>query len=532
LGFGTVVALLVVNNLMVVNLLGGVAADVRDLDERVLPLAGAAEEMRTQAFATVALVGSYLASGESALREGFVQRAAAFDAAARAFERLAGDARTAAAGRRARERYEELRLVGQGLLDGHDRQADLYPEVAATLQQLDEALRSRGGGEQRVAAFATGAWLANYLRTGDPRLLVRLRAARNELVTAGTGAASSLAAARAAQIDELLELSAVERDGVADLARSRDEIAALIEGDVRGRARAALSAARTSARRRVQLLQGALVVLFLAAAAIALLTSAGVGRSIVAAEEAEVVARRLAEDRAASLANLTADLARRNRDLDEFAYVASHDLKAPLRAVANLAQWVEEDAGAALDAENRQRLSLMAERCRRMDALIDGVLEYSRAGRVVAAAEPVEVARLLAEVVDLLAPPAEVRVEIGPGMPRLLAPRLLLAQVFSNLIGNAVKHAARPGLVRVTTRPAGARFHQFSVADDGRGIAPQFHEKIWGIFQTLEGPGGARGTGVGLALVKKIVEERGGKAWVDSAEGKGATFHFTWPAAP
>jgi len=241
----------------------------------------------------------------------------------------------------------------------------------------------------------------------------------------------------------------------------------------------------------------------------------------------QVRARQEVERKAEELARLARALEISNRELDQFAYVASHDLKAPLRGIANLSQWIEEDLG-DVPAETREHMELLRGRVRRMEGLIDGILQYSRAGRVREAPTRVDVGQLLAEVVDLLAPPEEVAVTVGP-MPTLETERLPLQQVFLNLVSNAVKYSNRPGArVEVT---AGYRdlFWEFRVRDDGPGIAPEYHDRIFGIFQTLEARDKVEGTGIGLSLVKKLVESRGGRVWLDSAEGEGATFRFLWP---
>ncbi|HET9604224.1 MAG TPA: ATP-binding protein [Gemmatimonadales bacterium] len=219
------------------------------------------------------------------------------------------------------------------------------------------------------------------------------------------------------------------------------------------------------------------------------------------------------------------------RDLDQFAYVASHDLKAPLRGIANLAQWVQDDLGDQLPAESAEHLRLLQLRVHRMEALIEGILAYSRAGRVVRPAEAVDTGELVQEVLELMAPPAHVRIRVAPDMPTVPAERIPLQQVFMNLIGNAVKYAGAgraEASVEVSWRD-GANAIEFSVRDDGPGIAPEFHERIWTIFQTLAPRDKVEGAGVGLSLVKKIVESRGGNVSLDSAPGRGATFRFTWP---
>lgn len=221
-------------------------------------------------------------------------------------------------------------------------------------------------------------------------------------------------------------------------------------------------------------------------------------------------------------------LEKRNQELDQFAYVTSHDLKAPLRAIANLSQWIEEDISDCLTDETRHQMDLLRGRVHRMEALINGLLQFSRSGRVTADKSSVSVAALLAEIVDTLAPPPGFSVEIDPNMPTFITERLPLQQVFSNLISNAIKHHSRPdGKVKVSVQDRG-KAYEFSVADDGKGIASEYHEKIFGIFQTLEARDRNENTGIGLAIVKKIVENYGGKIKIESTEGEGATFIFTW----
>ena len=222
-------------------------------------------------------------------------------------------------------------------------------------------------------------------------------------------------------------------------------------------------------------------------------------------------------------------LRRTNAELDAFAYAASHDLRAPLRGIANLAQWIEEDLSstAELKTDTREMLALMRSRMHRMEALIEGILQYSRAGRLDMKVETVDTRKLVQEVIDLLSP-AGAAFEVG-ALPTFATTVLPLQQVFMNLIGNALKYADRPDpVVRIQAHETGS-FYEFTVADNGPGIPPEYQDKIWGIFQTLEARDRVEGTGIGLSLVKKLVETNGGRAWVESAPGDGATFRFLWP---
>ncbi len=226
------------------------------------------------------------------------------------------------------------------------------------------------------------------------------------------------------------------------------------------------------------------------------------------------------------------DLERSNRDLDQFAYVASHDLKAPLRAIASLSSWIEEDIEDLLSAESREHLDLLRRRVQRMDNLIDGILEYSRAGRLGHEGERVDVRQLLEEVIELQAPPRGFTIAITSEMPVFTVRRLRLEQVFANLINNAIKyHHRAAGRIEIRARRQDG-FFEFEVADDGPGIAPQHHEKVFMMFQTLQPRDQVESTGLGLSLVKKLVEEEGGEIHLESDLGAGSRFRFTWPVEP
>lgn len=227
------------------------------------------------------------------------------------------------------------------------------------------------------------------------------------------------------------------------------------------------------------------------------------------------------------LAQTNVTLEKRNQELDQFAYVTSHDLKAPLRAIANLSEWIEEDLSDKLTADTRHQMNLLRGRVHRMEALINGLLQYSRVGRLETPKSQVSVGDLLAEIVDSLSPPATFSIEIAP-MPSILTEKLPLEQVFANLIGNAIKyHPRQDGRVSISVQEYPSNY-QFAVADDGDGIAPEYHEKIFGIFQTLAPRDTIESTGIGLAIVKKIVEQQGGTIRLESRSGQGATFYFTW----
>jgi len=222
-------------------------------------------------------------------------------------------------------------------------------------------------------------------------------------------------------------------------------------------------------------------------------------------------------------------LANSNNDLDQFAYVTSHDLRAPLRGIANLSRWIEEDLGDRLGEKSREYLSLLRGRVRRLEDLIQGVLDYSRAGRTADEPSPVDVGALVHECVELIAPPPQAVITIAPSLPTVVATRVALQQVFMNLIGNALKYNPKPTpRVEVGCEPTPDGW-EFYVRDDGPGIARRYHDQIWGLFQTLHSRDRIESTGIGLAIVRRIVGAHGGRAWIDSEEGRGATFRFTWP---
>jgi signal transduction histidine kinase/DNA-binding NarL/FixJ family response regulator len=223
---------------------------------------------------------------------------------------------------------------------------------------------------------------------------------------------------------------------------------------------------------------------------------------------------------------------RRNQELDEFSHIASHDLQAPLRGISNLAQWLVNDLEGQLPAESQHQLELIQSRVVQMTTLITGLLQYALVGRENIEPTNVNLSQLIAEVVDLLAPPTNLTVRFSVNLPTIRTQALLLKQVLSNLIGNAIKYHDAPADVQGTIEILVAdedTLWRFSVVDDGPGIAPENQQKIFGVFQTLVGRDDMKGMGIGLAVIKKIVEGLGGKVAVESAIGQGSTFSFIWP---
>lgn len=218
-----------------------------------------------------------------------------------------------------------------------------------------------------------------------------------------------------------------------------------------------------------------------------------------------------------------------NHELSDFATIVSHDMKSPLRAVSMLASWVQSDYTEKLDEPGRAHLAEMVRRVARMDRMIDGILQYSRLGRTEEDPESVALAELVPGVVEDLAPPAHARVRVAPGLPFVHGEPVRLRQLFQNLISNALKHSNKPQIeIRVDWADRGSMW-EFSVADNGPGIEERHFERIFKIFQTLAPKDKTDSTGVGLALVQRIVESAGGRVWVESRVGEGSTFRFTWP---
>ncbi|GAB6181428.1 hypothetical protein JCM14036_27470 [Desulfotomaculum defluvii] len=251
----------------------------------------------------------------------------------------------------------------------------------------------------------------------------------------------------------------------------------------------------------------------------------GIGRDITELKQAE---NRLREKRQ-EIQRYAWGLEKSNQELEQFAYVVSHDLKAPLRGIANLSEWLEEELGSGLQGESRRMMDLLRNRVQRMEALIDGILKYSRAGRIKGEIAEVDLKHLLVEIIDMLHPPPDFIVAVADNLPTIKTDRTRLIQVLANLIGNAIKHHDRSkGKVIVSVEDTG-EFYQFTVADDGPGIAPEYHSKVFELFQTLRPKDEVENTGVGLSIVKKIVESQEGELLLKSEGDRGTIFQFTWP---
>jgi PAS domain S-box-containing protein len=218
-----------------------------------------------------------------------------------------------------------------------------------------------------------------------------------------------------------------------------------------------------------------------------------------------------------------------NEELSHFAYVVSHDLKAPLRGIKMLAEWLSADCGDQLGDEAKENLDLLQNRVDRMHNLIEGVLQYSRIGRITEDVVSVDLNVLLPEIIDAIAPPAHIAVRVEGRLPVIECEKTRITQVFQNLLSNAVKYMDKPAGEVVVACSEDADAWTFSVSDNGPGIEEKYFDRIFKIFQTLVSRDEYESTGVGLALVKKIVEQYGGRVWLASEVGKGSTFFFTFP---
>ena len=224
------------------------------------------------------------------------------------------------------------------------------------------------------------------------------------------------------------------------------------------------------------------------------------------------------------------ELERSNKELATFAYVASHDLKSPLRGIFQISHWIEEDLANGQHQTIPQHMTLLRGRLRRMERLLDDLLAYSRAGRLEGSLSQIELGKWAHNIFEMQTPPEGFTLEVDADLPTFTTLATPLEQVLRNLFSNAIKHHDRPtGHLRLSGRLANKHYYEFSVTDDGPGISPEYQERVYIMFQTLRPRDEVEGSGMGLALVKKIVETYGGKTGITSDGIRGCSIRFTWP---
>ncbi|WP_036775078.1 sensor histidine kinase [Pontibacter actiniarum] len=219
-----------------------------------------------------------------------------------------------------------------------------------------------------------------------------------------------------------------------------------------------------------------------------------------------------------------------NEKLDQFVHMVSHDLKEPIMNMQAVTEWLQEDLQEKDYGNLGSNLHLLKERISTMEKLVTGLLEYSMTNVRDLPKENVDVERLVRQVLSELERSGNFTVVVAPGLPTFQTEKVLLQQVFANLISNAIKyHHTGRGHLSIGMEAEQKGMYTFFVQDDGPGIAPEHHQKVFGLYERLlRDTSRTKGTGIGLATVKKIVEDKGGRIWIDSALGQGARFSFTW----
>jgi len=251
-------------------------------------------------------------------------------------------------------------------------------------------------------------------------------------------------------------------------------------------------------------------------------------RDITERKKSQMMLEKLNGDLAATVQ----ELERSNKELAEFAHVTAHDLKAPLRGISIVADWLAQDYAEQIDEQGRESLELLRSRVARMTNLIDGILRYSEIGHGEQDIEMLDTHTLVEEIIEQIAPPEHIALRIEGTLPAVPGERTRLTQIFQNLISNAVKYIdKREGHVTVSAAPHEDGW-EFAVADNGPGIEAKHFARIFKMFQTLSDSDRCDSTGLGLAVVKKIVDLYGGRLWLESEMGVGSTFHFTLPVEP
>jgi signal transduction histidine kinase len=229
------------------------------------------------------------------------------------------------------------------------------------------------------------------------------------------------------------------------------------------------------------------------------------------------------------LDKVTKELARSNAELEQFAYVASHDPKSPLRAIESLASWIREDLEPVLTDATRKHLDLLGNRVLRMEKLLDDLLDYSRIGRAGFDIKETDTAELVRQITGLLHVPGSFTVETRGTLPVFHTAATPFGTVVRNLINNAIKHHDKNGGLIVFTAEDRGPLYEFCLSDDGPGIPAEFRERVFGMFQTLKSRDEVEGSGIGLTIVKKAVEYFGGTVTLEDNVPRGLRVRFTWP---
>ena len=241
------------------------------------------------------------------------------------------------------------------------------------------------------------------------------------------------------------------------------------------------------------------------------------------------------KERTQQLAEANEALGRTNKELDDFTYIVSHDLKEPLRGVKAFSKLLMEDYSGKLDDEGREHLKTISDSSARMTRLIEDLLNLSRIGRIKNMEPDIDLNEMLSDVQKNLVYALEernVELAIKPDFPKVICDRIRISEVFSNLVSNAIKYTKKDIKPVIEIGWSDKKdFYEFYVKDNGIGIEKQYYDKVFQIFQRLHAKGEYEGTGAGLTIVKKIVENHGGKIWVESEVGVGSTFYFTLPKA-
>ncbi|WP_313934911.1 ATP-binding protein [Nostoc sp. FACHB-280] len=240
--------------------------------------------------------------------------------------------------------------------------------------------------------------------------------------------------------------------------------------------------------------------------------------------QTEIVQRQKSQER---MGELLQELKNTNQELNDFAYIVSHDLKAPLRGIGLLSEWLMNDYGDKFEGEGKDLITKIITRVKKLQNLIDSILEYSRVGRIREEKREVNLHNIVKDVIEILEPSQDIQIEVSDNLPVIYCEKTKMQQVFQNLLSNSIKFLGKPQGKIIIGCQEEADYWQISVADNGIGIEERYFTKIFQIFQKLSSIEDPTSTGIGLSIVKKIVEMYGGVIWVESTVNQGSTFFFT-----